>query len=269
MKGRILVVDDEEVTRLSLAETLRLEKYQVSTVGSGQAALDLLNGDNYDLVVLDLNMPDMGGIEVMRAARQLAPETQIILLASNGSLESAIEAMHNDVYDYILKPVETGDLLESISKGLARRAELRRRRLLLHQIESSIQQLKGVESVLSPKTVDQRSIPLAAGVMIDLARRELWRGNDRVSLTPTEGVLMRVLLENRGRVLTHRELVSLVQGYETTDFEAPEVLRPLVSRLRRKLMVFGGDGWIVNVRGTGYVFQEEGKSRRAEENTDP
>jgi len=74
-------------------------------------------------------------------------------------------------------------------------------------------------------------------------------------------------LENRGRVLTHRELVSLVQGYETSDFEAPEVLRPLVSRLRRKLTVFGGEGWIVNVRGTGYVFQEDREGRGAEEGT--
>src|SRR3990172_421527 len=142
MRGRILVVDDEEIPRLSLAEILRLEGYQVSTVGSGQSALDLLNGDNFDLIVLDLKMPGMSGVEVMRAARQLAPETQIILLTAHGSLESAIEAMHNEVHDYILKPVDHRDLLESISKGLARRAELRRRRLLLHQIESSIQQLK-------------------------------------------------------------------------------------------------------------------------------
>jgi DNA-binding response OmpR family regulator len=266
IKGRILVVDDEEVTRLSLAEILRLEGYQVSTVGSGEDALELLNGDNIDLIVLDLLMPGLSGVEVMRAARQLAPETQIILLTAHGSLESAIEAMHNEVHDYILKPVDHEALLESISKGLALRAELRRRRLLLHQMESSIQQLKGMESVLSPTSLEQPSVPLAAGVKIDLARRELSRGSDRVSLTPTEGALMRVLLENRGRVLTHRELVSLVQGYETTDFEAPEVLRPLVSRLRRKLMVFGGEGWIVNVRGTGYVFQEGEKASGVEEN---
>jgi DNA-binding response OmpR family regulator len=258
MKGRILVVDDEEVARLSLAEILRLEGYQVSAVESGQAALDVLGGDNFDLMILDLKMPGMSGIEVMHAARQLAPELQIILLTAHGSLESAIEAMRNEVHDYILKPVDQGDLLKSISKAMTRLAELRHRRLLLHQMESSIQQLKGVEGMLSLKKIaDQRSISLAGGVMIDLARRELWRGSDRVNLTPAEGALMRVLLENRGRVLTHRELVSLVQGYDTSDFEAPEVLRPLVSRLRRKLMVFGGEGWIINVRGTGYVLQDE------------
>jgi DNA-binding response OmpR family regulator len=101
-------------------------------------------------------------------------------------------------------------------------------------------------------------VTLEEGITTDLNRREIWRGNQRVSLTPTEGKLMKVLIENRGRVLLHRELVLLVQGYETTDWEAPEVLRPLVSRLRRKLSIFPkGDKWIVNVRGTGYVFDPE------------
>jgi DNA-binding response OmpR family regulator len=69
-----------------------------------------------------------------------------------------------------------------------------------------------------------------------------------------------VLLNNQKKVFTHRELVSMVQGYETSDWEAPEVLRPMVSRLRRKLAVFpGGENWIVNVRGTGYVFDGEEK----------
>ena len=79
---------------------------------------------------------------------------------------------------------------------------------------------------------------------------------------------MKVLLENRGRVLTHRELVLLVQGYETTDWEAPEVLRPLISRLRRKLSAFpGGEKWIANVRGTGYVFDDKKGSKSERENT--
>jgi len=66
---------------------------------------------------------------------------------------------------------------------------------------------------------------------------------------------MQILLENRGRVLSHKDLVFLVQGYQTTDWEAPEIMRPLVSRRRRELAHFEcGEDWIVNVRGTGYVF---------------
>jgi DNA-binding response OmpR family regulator len=100
-------------------------------------------------------------------------------------------------------------------------------------------------------TGDQKTIT----VTIDLARREICHGSTLVRLTPTEGRLMKVFLENPQRVFLHRELVWLAQGYETRDWEAPEVLRPLVSRLRRKLALLpGGEGWIISVRGTGYVF---------------
>lgn len=256
MKARILVVDDEENVRSSLEEILRLEGYEVLAVGSGEDALNALQTEEYDLMLLDLKMPGMDGMEVMRAALKVSAETRIILLTGHGSLESAIDALRQGAHDYILKPAHSGEILSSVARGIARRAEQQHKRLLLEQIDSSLQRLKDVEGVESGPQIDQQTLSLDDGVMVDLARREIWRGNQRVSLTPTEGKLMKVLLENRGRVLTHRELVLLVQGYETTDWEAPEVLRPLVSRLRRKLSVFpNGEKWIVNVRGTGYVFE--------------
>ena len=258
MKSRILVVDDEEPVRDSLTEILRLEGYEVDAEGSGEAALDAVQRANYDLILLDLKMPGMDGIDVMRAVAKTSPDTKIILLTGHGSMESVIEALRQGAHDYILKPAPSSEILSSVARGLARRAEQQHRRLLLEQLDSSIQRLKDVEGMESTPISDQQTISLGEGVVIDLTRREVWRGNQRVSLTPTEGKLMKVLLENRGRVLTHRELVLLVQGYETTDWEAPEVLRPLVSRLRRKLSVFpNGEKWIENVRGTGYVFELE------------
>jgi DNA-binding response OmpR family regulator len=81
------------------------------------------------------------------------------------------------------------------------------------------------------------------------------KGELQVVLTPTEGKLMAVFLENRNRVLRHQDIVLQVQGYETSDWEAAEVLRPLISRLRQKLATFpGGEHWIASVRGTGYVL---------------
>jgi DNA-binding response OmpR family regulator len=256
MKARILVADDEEGIRTSLEEILKLEGYDVMVVSSGEAALDLLQSENYDLLLLDLKMSGMDGIELARSAIRLAPDTKVVLLTGHGSLESAIDAMRLGAHDYILKPAPQSEILSSVARALARRAEQMQRRMLLEQIDSSVQRLKDVEGMDSGPNIEQQSISLDDGVNIDLARREVWRGNQRVSLTPTEGKLMKVLLENRGRVLTHKDLVLLVQGYETSDWEAPEVLRPLVSRLRRKLSVFPrGEKWIVNVRGTGYVFE--------------
>lgn len=256
MKAKILVVDDEELVRESLSEILRLEGYTVHTAASGEEALEMLQVEPYDLVLLDLKMPGMDGVEVMKTISKNIPDTKVILLTGHGSLESAVEALRAGAQDYLIKPASSRDLLTSVAQGLARRAEQQQRRLLLEQLQTNIQRLRDVEGYEATTGASPQSFQLEGGIMVDLNRREIWRGNQRVTLTPTEGKLLRVLLEHRGRVLSHRELVTLVQGYETSDWEAPEVLRPLVSRLRRKLSVFpNGERWIVNVRGTGYVFE--------------
>jgi len=255
MTAKILVVDDEKAARKSLADILRLEGYDVTAVEDGPSALVLLEDQDIDLMLLDIRMPGMDGIDVMQQAAEVSPDTQIVMLTAHGSMESAIESLRYGAHDYLIKPSSPQEILSSVAGALARHAEAQRKRLLLGQMETSLQQLKDAEGVEQSSVAGQRVISLPDGVMVDLARREIWRGNERVTLTPTEGKLLRVLLENKGRVMTHRDLVFLVQGYEITDWEAPEVLRPLVSRLRRKLSTFpDGDKWIANVRGTGYVF---------------
>jgi DNA-binding response OmpR family regulator len=257
MKGNILVVDDETTARQSLAEILRLEDYRVTAAENGQAALEHLEIGSYDVMLLDIKMPGLDGVEVLRRGMKLAPDCRVILLTAHGSLHSAIEAVRQGAHDYLLKPAAPNDILSSVSRAMTERADADRRRRLIEQMESSLQQLKDVEGIEHPSPVISALISLEDGVKVDLERREIWRGEDKVVLTPTEGKLMRVLLENRGRVLSHKDLVMMVQGYQTTDWEAPEILRPLVSRLRRKLAKFpGGQDWIANIRGTGYVFDE-------------
>jgi DNA-binding response OmpR family regulator len=257
MTAKILVVDDEKVARVSLADILRLEGYKVSTAASGAEALKELGDSSFDLMLLDIKMPGMDGLEVMQEAVKIAPDTFIILLTAHGSMESAIEALRQGAHDYLIKPSSPQEILSSVASGLTRRTELQHKRLLLDQLDTSLQQLRDVEGIVQSQAASgRRVVNFPDGVMIDLARREIWRGNEKASLTPTEGKLLKVLMENQGRVMTHKELVFLVQGYEVTDWEAPEVLRPLVSRLRRKLTKFpGGTDWIANVRGTGYVFE--------------
>ncbi len=97
---------------------------------------------------------------------------------------------------------------------------------------------------------------LKDGTHIDLSRRQVRKKEQIIHLTPAEGRLLRVLIENPGRVYSHRELVLLVQGYDTSQREAPEILRPLVSRLRHKLETFPAlSDRIVSVRGTGYLYE--------------
>lgn len=256
MKGKILIVDDEKSMRKSLEEILSLEGYQVKSVPDGNTAVSSLESSDFDLMLLDLKMRGMDGLEVLKFAAENVPKCKVIMLTAHGSLESAIEALRRGAHDYILKPAKPEELVASVNKAMTARQDSERKQLLLSQIEASIQELKDSETGGTPIEVSRTVMVLGENVRIDLERREIWtHEDDKVQLTPTEGKLMQILLENRGRVLSHKDLVFLVQGYQATDWEAPEIMRPLVSRLRRKLAQFeGGEDWIVNVRGTGYVF---------------
>ena len=255
MSAQILIVDDEKSIRESLQDILELEGYSVESVGSGEDALEILNEEKYDLILLDLKLPGINGVEVMHQANLLHSSTRIIVLTGHGSLESAIAAVKIGAHDYLLKPFDTEDILTSIERSFTAKTEQQRKELLIEQLESSLRQLKDVEGITTPDLPSRRIISLPQGIMVDLERREIWRGNTRSHLTPTESKLLGAFLENRARVMTHQEIVFLVQGYEISEWEAPEVLRPMISRLRKKLTIFPGmEEWVGNVRGTGYVF---------------
>ncbi|MEA3349925.1 MAG: response regulator transcription factor, partial [Chloroflexota bacterium] len=241
--------------RVSVSNILEAEGYDVLTAENGTEALNILEEKEVDLILLDIRMLGMDGVEVMRKAEKNSPDTRVILLTGHGSMESTIAALRHKAHAYLLKPISSQGLLSNVASAFALINEEKQKRILLRQLESSLQQLKDVEGASELAKSQARIIPLPDGVQADLARRELWRGNDKVSLTPSEGKLMEAFIENWGRVMTHTELVTLVQGYEVDKDEAPEVLRPLISRLRRKLSKFpDGDKWIVSIRGTGYVF---------------
>ncbi len=243
MKSHILVVDDEPVARQSLTDILRLEGYTTNSVPNGQAAVEYVRTHPVELMIVDLRMPGMDGLEVVQVANQISPETEVVLLTAFGTTESAIQALRLRIHDYLLKPAPPAQVINSVKKGLARR-------------EARLKQRGGP----STSSIDEgmAEFSLKDGTHIDLSRRQVRKNQQIVHLTPAEGRLLRVLVENPGRVYSHRELVLLVQGYDTSQREAPEILRPLVSRLRHKLEVFPTlSEQIVSVRGTGYLYEGE------------
>ena len=241
MKSNILVVDDEPVARQSLSEILRLEGYAVNSVPNGQAAVEYVRTHPVELVVVDLRMPGMDGLEVVQVVNQISPETEVILLTAFGTTESAIHALRLRVHDYLLKPAPPSQVVNSVKKGLARR-------------EARLKARGGTSTMEVDEGVAE--FTLKDGTHIDLSRRQIRKKDQIIHLTPAEGRLLRVLIENPGRVYSHRELVLLVQGYDTSQREAPEILRPLVSRLRHKLEAFPSlSDRIVSVRGTGYLYE--------------
>ena len=242
MKSNILVVADEPVARQSLTDILKLEGYSVASAPNGHAAVEHVRMNPVDLLIVDLRMPGMDGLEVIQVVNQVSPETEVILLTAFGSTETAIQALRLRIHDYLLKPASPSQVLASVKKGLARHASRLR-------VRSGSSGEMDIEEPLS-------QFALKDGTLVDLSRRQIRHKNRLEHLTPAEGRLLRILMENSGKVFSHRELVLLVQGYDASQREAPEILRPLVSRLRHKLEGFPLlDNRVVSVRGTGYVYE--------------
>ncbi|MBI3739041.1 MAG: response regulator transcription factor [Chloroflexi bacterium] len=244
MKSNILVVDDENVARQSLTDILKLEGYNVASASNGQAAIEHLRTHPIDLMIVDLRMPGMDGLEVVQVVNQSSPDTEVILLTAHGSTDSAIQALRLRIHDYLTKPAAPAQVIASVKKGLARR-------------NVKLQAKSGVnEAVEVDETI--KEFKLKDGTVVDLSRRQIRFGRKLEHLTPAEGRLLRIFMENEGKVFSHRELVLLVQGYDTSQREAPEILRPLVSRLRHKLEQFPSlSERVASVRGTGYVYEGE------------
>jgi DNA-binding response OmpR family regulator len=240
MKSNILVVDDEPVARQSLTDILKLEGYVVTSAPNGQAAVEYVRTHPVDLMIVDLRMPGMDGLEVVQVLNQISPDTEVILLTAFGSTDTAIQALRLRIHDYLLKPASAVQIIASVKKALAR-----------HSTKSRVGNLDSgnLDDAIEVVT-------LTDGTSVDLARRQIKYKNKIEHLTPAEGRLLRILMENEGKVFSHRELVLLVQGYDTSQREAPEILRPLVSRLRHKLEQFPSlSEQVVSVRGTGYLYE--------------
>ena len=128
MKGKILIVDDEEASRRTLGEILRLEGYHVADAANGQAAVEAIENEDYDLMLLDLKMPGMSGLDVLEQVVQILPGCKVIMLTAHGSLESAIEALRHGAHDYISKPAAPHEIIASVAKGITVRTESDRKR---------------------------------------------------------------------------------------------------------------------------------------------
>jgi DNA-binding response OmpR family regulator len=142
MGTRILVVDDEKEFAQALSERLAIRGYQVGTCFSGQEAIERVKTHDYDVVILDVAMPGMDGIETLREIKKWKPLIEVILLSGRASVETAIEGLERGAFDYVKKPCETDQLLIKINDAYQRKAG--------H--EEKIRQARIRENLLSPRT---------------------------------------------------------------------------------------------------------------------
>jgi DNA-binding response OmpR family regulator len=256
---RILVVDDEEVTRLSLAEILSLEGYQVASAGSGEEALQKLEKETFDLVLADLVMKEVDGLQVMEAVKRLSPETVVIMLTAYGTLESAIRAMRQGAYDYLIKPCGAQEIVASVESGLTQQRQERRRQELVARVEEMLKALKAEGEIRTSASIgDQlkRARFLQSGeIIVDLQKHIATSQSQPLNLTPTEFRLLACLMRKADQVLSCQELVREVQNYDCNEREAREIIRVHVRRLRKKIEPDPANPqYILNVRGVGYMF---------------
>ncbi|HDZ91606.1 MAG: response regulator [Deltaproteobacteria bacterium] len=123
MKTRVLIVDDEEEFVKALSERLTIRDYDVSTCLSGEEAIEKLEHYLFDVVILDVLMPGMSGIETLREIKKIRPLIEVIMLTGNATVETAIEGLKLGAFDFLLKPCKTEDLIAKIEKAYSKKAE--------------------------------------------------------------------------------------------------------------------------------------------------
>jgi two-component system KDP operon response regulator KdpE len=204
MPQQILIVDDEPNILATVAPLLRSNGYAVLSAMTGRAALETVDRDKPDLVVLDLGLPDLDGVDVCRQVRQTS-SAPIIVLSARGAEGDKVSALDAGADDYVTKPFGAEELLARI------RAALRR-------ADSGF-------GASGPIT--------RGGLVIDRERFRVLRDGEEVRLTPKEFELLTYLAQHPGRVLTHRAILKAIWGPHATD--QPEHLRVLVGSLRKKI----------------------------------
>lgn len=200
--ARVLIVDDEAAIRRFLRTILQAHGYQVSEAINGQQALERVSAERPDLMVLDLGLPDIDGVEVTRRLREWTT-LPIIILSVRGGEADKVSALDAGADDYLTKPFGSGELHARLRVALRRTVQ------------------SAPEPILTVGTLK-----------MDLAKRLVSVNDAPVQLTPTEYDLLRVLIKDAGKVLTHHQLLRAVWGVGYDDMH---MLRVNVSNLRKKI----------------------------------
>lgn len=279
--AKILVMDDEVNIRLFLKETLANEGYEVVTAESGEEALQIISRETFDLALLDLHLPGIGGMEVLAAMRQQTPDTIVIILTAHATLETAVEALRRGASDYLFKPCKPVQLRESIRKGLLKRQQNLIQQNLIHQLEqylvTSFEDYKAALGSSSPEALpeptplaDQPLLTLGESVenegrflkrgqlIVDFPRHVITVDGHLLELSPTEFDLLAYLISEAPKVITAQKLIREVLGYTSDVWEARDLIRQHIYHLRQKVKEATGRTDVIRTaRGVGYAINVE------------
>ncbi|HEY6761447.1 MAG TPA: response regulator transcription factor [Baekduia sp.] len=219
--ARLLIIEDDEGIRVPLARALEREGYAVDGVADGESALARVDGDEPDLVIIDVGLPGIDGLEVCRRIRAARPALPILFLTAQDGELDVVDGLDAGADDYITKPFRVSELLARVRAGLRRTTA---------------------------------GLTKAGDVRVDPAARRAWRGDEELELAPKEFDLLALLVSEAGRVVARERIMAEV--WDENWFGSTKTLDMHVSWLRRKLGEDAADPrHLVTVRGVGLRFE--------------
>ncbi|WP_054028835.1 response regulator transcription factor [Bacillus sp. FJAT-28004] len=228
---RILIVEDELDLQDAIADGLRIDGYAVDTCDNGETAYELLYEVNYDLVVLDLNLPKMDGLEVLAKIRDEKPELKVLILSARGSVSDKVQGLDIGANDYLAKPFDFTELEARIRNLLRRRF------------------------------VQESSMHSCGAIQVDLSKRIAVVNGNEISLTKKEFSLLEYFLLNKDRVVSQEELIEHVWDQSADSFSG--AIRVHIATLRKKLKAILNHDPIGTKIGEGYFLSEKGSDLNA------
>ncbi len=233
MGQKILVVDDERAFLRLVNQVLTQQGYKVFTAGDGREALRILYAQKPDLVLLDVVMPEMDGWQTCQRIRDISDVPIIMLTGKQKAEEDIVSGLEYGADEYLFKPVGNKELVARV-RAVLRRGEL------------------------PPAAEAIKEVTYSDGFLtVNIAERKVLVEGERVKLTPMEFRLFALLLENRGRILNHKQILEKVWGWEYTD--DVDYVRGYIFHLRRKIEPdFSQPRYIMTEPGVGYYFQMVG-----------
>ncbi len=221
----VLVVDDEAVLAEMVSMALRYEGWDVHTAGDGASAITAARANRPDAVVLDLMLPDMGGLDVLRRLREQNPGLPVLLLTAKDALEDRIAGLTAGGDDYVTKPFS---------------------------IEEVVQRLRALVRRTGVATEDSGAQIVVGDLVLDEDSHEVTRGGEQITLTSTEFELLRFMMRNSKRVLSKAQILDRVWSY---DFGGRSNIVELYISYLRKKIDSGRSPMIHTLRGAGYVLK--------------
>lgn len=258
--GHILIIDDEASLRQTLARILQRAGFAVTTASGGKEGLELIHQYNFDLVYMDIRMPDINGLEILKSIHTDLPDLPVILFTAQPDLHSAVDALRSGASDYLLKPLKPADIIERTKALFAKLEHEHRKKELQAQIQALQNDLRNLE--MAEKTeqnpaehvsdADERYLKRGK-LSLDLHTRRVIVKDRVVSIPPTAFDYLLALARHAPNIVDYQTLVAEAQGYEADMREAQELTKWHIRHIREAVELDARNPeFIINIRGKGY-----------------